>query len=269
MFSLNLLKRTLLEQKIALAIYTIGLGLYAWMMVAMYPTISQNSSGLEQYWESFPETMKQFFGAKELSITTLEGFLSVEYILFWQIIILAFTIAFATRAIVKEIEDGTMELMLSYPISRLKFIFTKIVSGIIGIIILAGLSSLILYLTTLTIEDSIAFKKILYIGVASFGLFFAFLGINFIFSAIFSERSKANFTLVGILIASYLLNVFSGLSDKVEKFHFLSLFKYANTESILQDGTFELKSFFILIGVGVIGSIIAMTIFRKRDIQGK
>ena len=195
MFSWNLFKRTLSEQKISLAIYTIGLGLYAWMMVAMFPSTTKGVD-LDQYWESFPEAMKQFFGGQELSLATLEGFISIEYILVWQFIIIAFAIAFATRSIAKEIEDGTLELMLSYPISRFKFIFTKIATGVVVTFLLTAISSLVLYLTTFTIDYSIAFSKLVYVGIANFGLFFAFLGISFLFSTIFNERGKSNFTIV-------------------------------------------------------------------------
>ncbi len=265
MFSFNLFKKTLSEQKISLAIYTISLGLYAWMMVAIYPSTTKGID-IDQYWESFPDVMKQLFGGQELSFATLEGFISIEYILIWQFIIIAFAIAFATRSIAKEIEDGTLELILSYPISRLKFIFTKIATGAIAIFLLTAISSLVLYLTTFTIDYSIALSKIIYIGIANFGLFFAFLGISFVFSAIFSERSRASFTIVGILIASYLLNAFSTLSDKVEKFDFISLFKYVENVAILKNNSINWSNFGILIGVGVIGSIISIIIFKKRDI---
>ncbi len=268
MFSFNLFKRTVAEQKIAFPIYLGSLALYALMMIGSFPSIAGDQQSLLQYWDSFPEAMKKFFGAQQLSIGTFEGYISLEYMLAWQMILIAFAIALATR-LTKEKEDGTMELILSYPISRFKLIFSRFVAAASLIIGLSFLSSIILYLLTFINSASISFGRLMELSLISSILFLAFLGIGFLVSAIFSERGKATAIMVAVLVFSYLIDVFSGIWDRVKDFHFLSLFKYAKVETILKDGTMDLKNIIILSAITVMSFTIAAIIFQRKDIQGR
>jgi len=268
MFSFNIFKRTIAEQKIAFPVHLGSLALYALMIVSSFPSVAKNQQALLQYWDSFPETMKKFLGTQELSIGTFEGFISLEYMLAWQMILIAFAIALATR-LTKETEEGTMELILSYPISRFKLIFSKFVAAASLIIGLSFLSSIILYLLTFMNEAAISLGRLMEVSLVSSALFLAFLGIGFFVSAIFNERGKAIAILVGLLVFSYLIDVFANIWNRVKDFHFLSLFKYANMENILKDSTIDPKNLLILFGVGLIGFILAAIIFQRKDIQGR
>jgi ABC-2 type transport system permease protein len=268
MFNWNLFKRTIAEQKIAFPVYLGSLALYALMMIASFPSIAGNQQAIVQYWDSFPETMKKFFGSQELSIGTFEGFISLEYMLAWQMILIAFAIALSTR-LTKETEDGTLELILSYPISRLKLILSKFAAAVCLIISLTFLSSVVLYLFTFINTASISFGRLMELSLVSSALFFAFLGIGFLCAALFNERGKAIAVMVAVLVVSYLIDVFAGIWDRIKNFHFLSLFKYAKVETILKNGVIDEKNLLILLGVGIVSFIIAAFLFQRKDIQGR
>ncbi len=102
---INLIIQKLKEQKNGIIYYALGLFGYTWLMVSMFP--SMKAANMEQLTESMPEEFMKFFGGAEgfTAYSTIEGFLSMEYLsLFFVLIISFYFAASAGSAIAGQIE---------------------------------------------------------------------------------------------------------------------------------------------------------------------
>jgi len=94
---------------------------------------------------------------------------------------IAFVVGFITRHITKEIETGTMELLLSKPITRSQVILSKLVVVLIELAILIAITvgSIILFAQAYNIEiTSLGF---VYFGLSALAYFIAIIGVTFSF----------------------------------------------------------------------------------------
>ena len=86
------------------------------------------------------------------------------------------------------------------------------------------------------------------------------------FSAIFSEKGKANFTVLGILIVMYFINIIALLKDNLDKLKYLSFFYYFNYNDILVHNKIDHLTWWVFIGTFVVSTVVALIWFNKRDI---
>lgn len=264
--SLNIITRNLLDRRISLSIYALGVAAYGVMILAIWPSMAGDIATLEQLWESYPEGLKTIFGA-DIPFTSFDGFLTLEYFtIMWLIIGAAFSISIATGALAGEIDKGTMELLLSQPISRRSVTVSKMVFHVIGLAFIIAATMIPLLIGAWIIGEELSITGALALSLLLF-LFMMSLGsLGFFFSAVFSDRGKAVFAVVGIFIFAYALDILAKFNEFVENFHFLSLFKYYDPYPYLHDATIDWSSLSVYSGIIVVASVAATIWFERRDI---
>lgn len=266
LLNLNLLARSLLDRRLSLGIYCLGVAAYSAMIIAIWPSMSSDLKTLEQLWENYPEGLKAAFGAN-VTIATFDGFLTLEYFsLMWVIIAAAFAISISTAAFAGEIEKGTMELLLSQPLSRRVIALTRMAYLKIGLALIIAATMLPIVLGALLVDEEISLAGILALSLQGFLLFLSIAGLGFFFSALMSDRGRAVFITVGLLIFSYALDLLSQFSDFVDNFHFLSLFNYYDPYRYIHSADIAWGDLAVLLAVAVIADIAATAIFQRRDI---
>ena len=131
--------QTLRSYWVTITIYAASLFGYSMLLASMY-TIVDNLSGVyTEMFKAMPEGFLEAFGASNFFEGGLqfESFLSMEHLsLFWVIIVGAFVIGFSARVLAGEVEQGTVALVLSQPVTRTKMFLSKFFAGIIGIVVL-------------------------------------------------------------------------------------------------------------------------------------
>jgi ABC-2 type transport system permease protein len=101
------------------------------------------------------------------------------------------------------------------------------------------------------------------------GLFFslAIYSLALMFSAIYSEKSKVYFWTGGILITMYVANIVSGLVDSMKNLQYLSFFHYFAGDKALVHGELSTLSLAVFGITAIVGLIIGLAVFNKRDIS--
>jgi ABC-type Na+ efflux pump permease subunit len=127
---INLVLQKFKEQRSSILYYALGLFGYTWLMIGMFP--SMQKADMEQLTKSMPEEFMKFFGGDGfLAYSKIEGFLSLEYLGFFFILIIAFYIgSSAGSAIAGPIEKRTIDFELSQPISRIRYAFGSFILGL-------------------------------------------------------------------------------------------------------------------------------------------
>lgn len=265
--NLNLLRRSIVDKRLSISIYALGLAAYSVLILAIWPSLKENVGTLAQLWESYPEAIRKAFGGENFQFATFDGFISVEYLnQMWVIVMIAFSVSLATSAIVAEIEKGTMEVLLAQPISRRSVIVTRHLFFEMGTLFLIAATLIPIAMGAPLVGGDIQYLGLLALAMPSFLFFTAIGSLTFFFSALFSSRGRAIFVSLGIIISSYALDIIAKINDTISSVHFLSLFYYWDPYRYLHRLDFAWGDMAVLAGISLVSTAAAVMWFERRDI---
>lgn len=263
----NIFWRTLKDKRWATLIYCLAGALLFWMFISVYPTVQGSSAQISEFVKKLPPELNKAFGLDPETFTTFEGYVAGKHFsLLWPILVIALAVSLAASYVAGEIENGTNEFFLAQPVSRIKIFLSKSLAGIMSIILFVITSTVLvvpvagLYNISVKSEN---FFVLMFVGIL-FGL--AVFGLSMLFSSIFSEKGKAIFLPVGILLFMYVINIVALLKDSLDKLKYLSLFYYFDYSEILLHGKTMTSTWLVLGGTFLIATFAGLLWFNRRDI---
>jgi ABC-2 type transport system permease protein len=101
-----------------------GSFVYLLFLGAAFPTIQDNAADFEKMLDSYPEALRAMFNMVEgVSLGTGPGFLHMELFSFvLPLLLIIFAVGFGARAVAGEEEEGTLDLLLSGPLLRRRWL---------------------------------------------------------------------------------------------------------------------------------------------------
>ncbi len=259
-----LTKKFYRDHRLGILLTTLGLIGMQGALINLYPVFKE--MGIGKVSASQPKMFQAFFGTGGLSFTTIEGFLRNEYLTFTFIVIIAgYLIALVTYEFTKEIEAGTIESLLSLPVSRTSVVLYKLVNITLltAFFTVAGIVPFLL----MAKASGYAFSVNAFVVVIalSFVFFWAIAALTAALSVFFSERNKPVFIVLFILAFGYILNTLTQAFDKIKDLRILSLLYYYDTVKALADKTIGFPSLAVF-GIIIVTSIaFALYRFDRRD----
>ena len=265
---ITIILRTLKNRRNIILAYSIIGILMLWMYVALFPSILEQSAKIQSLMSAYPESLIKAFNIDATVFTQLEGFLAMEkYNIIWVILSTALLVGCGGSMIAGEIEKGTIETLLSQPISRIKIFVAKYISGVVAllILILTTIPAAIIFANLYNIEHISQNYWTLSLVAFLFGA--SIFSIAMFFSSIFSEKGKPYFLTTGIILIMYVLNIVSKIKDNLSDLKYISFFHYYDPTLTLVDNKIDSLSFWVFGGTIIIFTTLALIIFRKRDIS--
>jgi len=202
------------------------------------------------------------------NFSTLSGTISVGFIHPISIALFGILSAGLTvGALSGERQRGTLELLLSRPISRRTVAATMMLEGWIG----AALASAAVVIGTVVgshiagVSGELAYEQLpaLFAGGTLFWGSFATLALAA--SGSFDRTPPAMAITVGIIMANYIVEVLGQFWDVMEPYQFLSLFNHFSPERILEQ-TADGAEALIFIGLTLASAAWAFYKFPRRDL---
>lgn len=188
----------------------LALGALQALIVAMFPTVADQFADVE-----YPEAILAFFG-NVADFTTIEGWLVVEFFSYAGLILSIFAIIAGTAALAGEENEGTMDMLLSQPVTRTRLLIVKVVSLTIAI----GVVVLMTLLFTLAAGLAVAVELPIGRLLGAFGLLWYFVVvvalISVALSVLFGERRTPGILVALLLVASYLIDSMANLVTEIE-----------------------------------------------------
>jgi ABC-2 type transport system permease protein len=240
-----------------------------WMYVSLFPTFSKQSNEYEKLLSQFPKEMWEMFGMQDgkFSMSSLEKFMSVEmYSLLWPIMIIIIFVNIGCGQIAGEIDKGTIQILLSLPISRVKLFISKFLAAILLMFIFCFVSTM--SIIPLAKIYNIHYEIDVYLKLFEIAVLFTFagFGISILFSTIF-KLGKAAALSSGLFLIMYIINIIASLKDNLKNLEYLSFFHYLSMSQVLSDNKIEITSIVVFSLVALFTSLIALCYFNKRDIS--
>jgi ABC-2 type transport system permease protein len=259
--------RTIKDRRTTLIIYCVVVVLMMWMYVALFPIMKDQGEKLEEVFKLYPPAFIEAFNLNIKTFITLEGFLSMEqFSLIWPIFAIIIAVSLAGSSLAGEIEKGTMELLLSQPISRIKIFLSKYLAGILIMLIFVIVSIYAVAPIAAVHKIDYPIENFAKFSIIAFMFLLAINGISMFFASLFSQKGKVYFISAGIVVTMYVANIVANIKESLNDLKFLSFFYYYDSAKILIGGNIDNWSYLVFLGIAVIFTVLGAIIFIKRDV---
>ncbi len=263
-------KEYLLAKKYILLILGGIIGLLSYFII--YMVEDMDLEALQSIIEAWPPEMLEFFGDVEI-FTSPYGFWSLEMLSFIWLYAGIYIVYMASGLLSQEVEEKTIDLSLSKPVTRYNFLGSKISFLYIFIVATMGIFFLItmggMAFSSVFLEAGLYFDR-LWLTYLSVILFLGALAMfAMLFSTIFLTTRKSMALGVVVLFLMFFLGEFYIYMDEsVQGVKYISVFYYFNPSEYLVHSDFPLYlRDIIILGYINAGLIVAsLLVFNKKDI---
>jgi ABC-2 type transport system permease protein len=248
--------------------YGVIMAAYGMMMIGFFPTIRDQSAKFSELLDAYPPALRVAFGIGSQSLSTVEGFLSVEYFsLIWVIIIAIYIFSIGVNTLAGEIDKGTSDFSFTLPMRRVEIVFTKFMANLylVSLVILATLAATAVGMYTVGETPSAqGFLAFFFIGLL---MSFFLLALTTFFSAVFGSKGRVYAAVGAVFVISYAAHIIAGISGKFSNVYYVSFFKYYGDPAItLTTGNFEWTSWLVFAVAGLVLLGGSLVISERRDL---
>jgi ABC-2 type transport system permease protein len=242
----------------------LGLGVMTGYFALLFPTYSKIVD-MNSLLEKMGPAAK-LLGAQIGDASSLIGFLHIE--LFSMILpagIVAFAAGMASGFTAGEESRGTIDVLLSYPVSRRRLVLQKSVAVMLASVVTAA-SVWLFAVVGAALSNSVLPGDRLAEALAMLVLFgWAFAAIALAISAATGNRGAAIGVTVALLVAMYLVDALAAIVDGLNTIRPLSLFRYYMGGDPLRNGI-NLPDAAILLAVAAVFLAASVVVFDRRDL---
>jgi len=165
------------------------------------------------------------------------------------------------------IENGTLDLALSRPISRTRYYLELWLSAIIGGIILSVLTVFAVWLSTLFVKNAnMDWQWLIITQLLQFAFLFFAAGMGMLLGSFINASRSTGGAAVGIIFLAYAMNVLGSLSDKFNWLLKAEPFYYTPAIQALVTHDFTRWYPWVLVGAGLLCGLVGLVIFNRRDL---
>lgn len=258
--------KTLRDARRALLWWTIGLIGLVLLTVTPYPSLRSDES-LNETVQNLPEAVKRLFTfSGELDFTSPAGYLGGRFYSFlFPLLLLAAAIGAGARAIAGEEERGTLDLLLSNPVPRMRVALDKLGALAVEVTLFGVVVWTMLTITGPAFDLEIGAGQLAAATLDAVLLAIGFGAIALAVGAATGNRGLAAGVTAAAAVAAYLVNSFAGLVDVLDRIKVLSPFYHYGAGDPLRNGLAAGHTAFLLavaLGAGALG----LVLFDRRDL---
>lgn len=232
-----------------------------------YAGLSTTGQSMNELLSQMPKSMQAIMGVGTLDLSKASGFYGV---LFLYLVLMATVHAamLGANIISKEELDKTAEFLMVKPISRNKIITSKLLAGLMNIVIF----NIITLVSSLAIvgkygkgEDLSADIVVLMIGMFVLQLIFMLIGTAI--AAASKKPKTATAISTAVLLITFMLSIAIDINSKLENLKYLTPFKYYEAENLMFGGGFQ--GIFVILSAIIILAMVSITyvFYKKRDLS--
>jgi len=247
------------------------IALYGVFAVYLYPVVSKSNMDYLSYIASLPEAMRAAFGLGNIDVNSLtfnaDTFVAVEFLMFWPLVVCFYAI-FAGVSLSREVERGTLDLLLAQPVSRTRVLLSRYANVLVGILLITAASWLGIAVGAPLAGVSINPGYQALALLQGLLLVAAISSYTLLTSVIFLEPRKALAASGVITAGMYILNfIVPLLSHSFSWLANVSFFHHYNGVQIVRSGALDWTAVIIFAVTFLVCSAASIIIFRRRDLS--
>jgi len=216
--------------------------------------------------DSMPQALLDAFSMQAFNLTTVSGLFGIMFTYLSLILSIAAAM-WGSDSISKEERDRTVEFSLTLPVTRSKVVTAKTLAALvncIGLLLIAWGASIGFSAKYNPDGDFYSFLALEMAAVFVLQLIFLALGI--FLGCAMKHYKRASSIAVSLLLGTFFLSIFSGLSEDLEFFKYFTPFKYFDPAVMLHESKIDLN--FVWLSAGIIAALMvgAYLSYSKRDL---
>lgn len=227
----------------------------------IYPSIitSDSMNSLNEMIKVFPEDLLRAFNMDISSIDSAFGWIKTEGFVFVLLITGIYGGILGSSILLKEENDKTIEYLNSLPVKRTQVVMNKAAVGILYILLMIIVLGIFNYIG---LALSGEFDKRSYLLLSITPVFSSVVIFSFcLFLSTFTHKTKNTIGLsLGIVFASYFLNVISELSEETEMLKYISVFTLADIRNVIVE--VKINPYLVTVAMGLMIAFIGLTVVR-------
>ena len=254
----TIVRKTLRDLRWRIVGWGFGLAALAALLVLLFPVIGAQFEGVEV----------ENFGFGEIDdFSNPRQFLQVEFFSWSTVLMTVFSIMVGGALLAGEEGAGTLEVLLSQPLSRRGLFLGKLAGvaiAVIAILLLAGLG----FLTTAPFVDLEGEVTAGELAIAPFVLLpFAWFAITatMLVATLTPTRGRATGLMTLGAAVSFVLNIVAGLVESLSWLRFFSPYHYSDAQRVLTEGAHWPNQAVLLIAA-LLCAALALAAFERREI---
>ena len=258
-YRLNVIEKSLRDQKWQIVGFGIALTAMAALIVYIWPSYRTTVASIQ-----LPEAVQALLGS-DLAYSTAAGFVSAEYFSWIPILLIVYTIIQGTGAIAGEEGSGTIDLLMSQPLTRSEMVLQKTVAVCIGSALIAGLGFLGFLLSIPFVDIEITLKGAALASANMLPMALLYYAVSLWFGSVLPNRAYASGGAIALATAGYFFNTIASAVNSLSWLKYASPFYYYGAGLPLVKGI-DWVHVTLLLGVAALFVALTVRSFAHRDI---
>ncbi|GMQ93262.1 MAG: hypothetical protein BMS9Abin12_0739 [Acidimicrobiia bacterium] len=260
----NLFTKTIRDNRKSSLGWILGAGVLSLWLVAMYPFI-RDSEEMKDLIEQMPAELMAAFGIDAATFLTGAGYLSAQlYSFVGPIIVIGFAVTLGTAVTASEEKSGTLEVLLSAPISRSHVVVSKLAASVFLLALVPVAMTTVILAANRPLGLELSIQGILAVNIGLWLLGTVFVAVAVAAGAFTGNPGTARGVAFFAAVLSWFVSFFEPLFDWLELPSKVSPFTWYIGENPMLEQWSSGFAWLALTAVGL--AIGGVWLFSRRDI---
>ncbi len=216
--------------------------------------------------DTMPPALLEAMSLRAFNLTTVTGFYGVMFIYFGLMGAIAAAM-WASDSITKEERDKTVEFSLVLPVSRSRVVTAKLMAALTNCVLFVAFTWGVSVAAVQSYQPDAAYYRFLSLEMAAmFAISLIFLAVGLLLGCAMQRYKVAGSTAVGIILAAYMLSIFSGMQEDLAFLKWISPFKYFDAGEIYRSDQLDPQFLALSAGIVLVCLVSAYLAYNRRDL---
>lgn len=260
-----IIKWTFWQRRWSTVWWCAGVAAFIILNLAFYPAVRDQANELNKSFEQIPQSAKAFI-TDTGDFLSPEGYLSSQvFYLMLPMLLGVLAISLGSSLIAKEENDGTIELLLSRPVSRAKLLAAKAATGFLVLLAVGAASLITVVIMGWLVDIEVPLGNIALVTLLCTLFALALGNIAFYMSAIGRRGRLASIGVAALVgLGGYIITSLTSLASWLEWPDKLLPFHYYRPSEVLS-GSYPWLNSLVFVGIVVVLGVLSWVAFRRRD----
>jgi len=237
--------------------------LYGVLFVWLGPELTAGEAVLDMV-DALPAVLRELLGFE--SLASLEGLLASEYYTFaWTVGLGGYVAYTAAGSVAGDLSADRMDTVLAAPATRRDVLLGKYLALLVPIGVLNVVIPLLLAVAALLVADPLSLADLAALHLLSIPFLLTWGAIGLFLGVVVRRGRTAGRVGLGLVFFGWIFESVVSITD-VAWLGAFSPMRYFDPPAILVDGTYDLVSAGVLLGVAVVFLALSTVAFERRDI---